>query len=558
MRAVAPAAVELPPDITPEAFMARYVLIQEKVEILRQERLAAAAVAAGEPVKEYIARQDEFTAHIDWYFANNDGFQQEQKAFLDNANRRLCDNVVALIRSERALGESKNEFVYHANDKFSRGYAATGVAMGICAWHEFVLPTAVADLQKGERYANIDWVFMSLLQHLIGLLWIIVSYDIACQWSRNLKERLAAMPPLPRPLRRRLDAARNELAKQEDKLREFSLNQADDVEQWKAEVDAFKADPSQPNPYTVEVVGMTEREVRDRFEKEEAAAEATGRSLRKAAEGAWKDWWSSSATFGMRNVDRRWQGFRNQLHVKARFLIYKKVHSRHQGANTRSRALVARNENRILLHADKYQAARRALVTLSGNSAEGLVWPALLKDDIRCMDGDGGAFEPQEARDDCKAYARTRRWKEEEWRRLPLSFGHEERQWVKRAESVDVGGIDAALAEGLIAYASKQVEVYRGLARWAERVRAAPALRRGQARPREVEDEDPLVLPSPEAERAEGDADGNGSGDGAEVHPDEAMEVFFDELGNASDDEDSGGDGREMDKDYILDGDAFD
>jgi hypothetical protein len=39
----------------------------------------------------------------------------------------------------------------YANTKFSRGYAATGVGMGVCARHEFVLPNAVGDLQKGER-----------------------------------------------------------------------------------------------------------------------------------------------------------------------------------------------------------------------------------------------------------------------------------------------------------------------------------------------------------------------------------------------------------------------
>ncbi|KAF7325218.1 CxC2 domain-containing protein [Mycena kentingensis (nom. inval.)] len=657
----------------------------------------------------------------------------------------------------------------HANDKFSRGFAATGVAMGICARHEFVLPTAVADLQKGERYANIDYVFMAFLRHLLGLLWIIVYYDIACQWSKNLKERLAALPPLVRLqaiqalltamrfaipkmhvkghilacqmlfafwlirgsgqvdgegiertwsslggvaastrvsgpgsradqlddhlgfwnwmkliriaslLRRRLDKARSELAKQETELRDFSEHQKEDVEKWKADVDAFEADPSQPNPYAVEVVRMTEREVRNRFEEEEAAAKAAGRvrlheflelvlrveedqrrvhslaSLKRAKTTAVKinlrrhrrrlnkaiarirglqatympaaltclnELKISSETpaelvpilapstlpeaarsgngclDGLAELERQLRdaqcrsslaGLRNQLHVKARFLVYKK----------------------ILLHADKYQAARRALVALAGNTSEGLLWPTLLKDDIRCMDGEGGAFEPREGREDVfgrsasgsragqkarsqegetrrimswiwkfteasgtdgeiraalkvewsKAYARTRRWREEvrvleeEWRRLPLSFGHEERLWVERATSVDVGGTEPALAEGLVAYATKQVEMYRGLARRAGRVQTAPALRRGQARVREVEGKDPLVVPSTEAERAEGDAVEDGGGDGAEMHPDEAIEEFVDELGNASDDEE---DGESFDEDYIMDGDGYD
>ncbi|KAF7317934.1 CxC2 domain-containing protein [Mycena kentingensis (nom. inval.)] len=85
--------------------------------------------------------------------------------------------------------------VEQANTKFSRRYAATGVGMGVCARHEFVLPTSVADLQRGERYANMDWVFFSLLQHISPLLWLIVSYDIVCQWTKKLQERVKSLAP---------------------------------------------------------------------------------------------------------------------------------------------------------------------------------------------------------------------------------------------------------------------------------------------------------------------------------------------------------------------------
>jgi hypothetical protein len=39
----------------------------------------------------------------------------------------------------------------YANTKFSRGYSATGVGMGVCARHEFVQPNGVGDLQRGEQ-----------------------------------------------------------------------------------------------------------------------------------------------------------------------------------------------------------------------------------------------------------------------------------------------------------------------------------------------------------------------------------------------------------------------
>lgn len=86
----------------------------------------------------------------------------------------------------------------YANTKFSRGYSTTGVGMGVCARHEFVLPNGVGDLQAGERYANMDYIIGLILRHLHPLLRKILSYDIVCQWIKALQERLKALPPLVR------------------------------------------------------------------------------------------------------------------------------------------------------------------------------------------------------------------------------------------------------------------------------------------------------------------------------------------------------------------------
>ncbi|KAF7305332.1 CxC2 domain-containing protein [Mycena chlorophos] len=86
----------------------------------------------------------------------------------------------------------------YANTKFSRGYSATGVGMGVCVRHELVKANGVGDLQKGERYANMDYIFASILRHMHPLLRIILSYDIACQWWKELRERLLLLPPLVR------------------------------------------------------------------------------------------------------------------------------------------------------------------------------------------------------------------------------------------------------------------------------------------------------------------------------------------------------------------------
>jgi hypothetical protein len=77
---------------------------------------------------------------------------------------------------------------------------------------------------------------------------------------------------------------------------------------------------------------------------------------------------------------------RNQLHIKSRLLTYKKNHARHQGANTRSRTIVARNESKIRLHSEKYQTAWEAIRKLNGGDESMVGWRVLRKDDIHCME----------------------------------------------------------------------------------------------------------------------------------------------------------------------------
>ncbi|KAH7904785.1 hypothetical protein BJ138DRAFT_1138456 [Hygrophoropsis aurantiaca] len=81
----------------------------------------------------------------------------------------------------------------HAESKFSTGLQATGVGLCLCARHEFVRANGVGDLQKGERYCNMDYIFFSALAPLL-LLSVVISYDIACQWKVNVWERMKELP----------------------------------------------------------------------------------------------------------------------------------------------------------------------------------------------------------------------------------------------------------------------------------------------------------------------------------------------------------------------------
>ncbi|KAF9012929.1 hypothetical protein BDZ89DRAFT_1142715 [Hymenopellis radicata] len=75
--------------------------------------------------------------------------------------------------------------------KFSVGLRWSGVIGVICAHHELML--GLGDLEKGERYKNIDFVLYSLLSKM-GLKEVTVTYDIACQYRKHFHERVLALP----------------------------------------------------------------------------------------------------------------------------------------------------------------------------------------------------------------------------------------------------------------------------------------------------------------------------------------------------------------------------
>ncbi|KAF8835995.1 hypothetical protein BDN67DRAFT_992252 [Paxillus ammoniavirescens] len=68
---------------------------------------------------------------------------------------------------------SSHNAVNMADTKKSHGLAATGV--GTFDW----------DLQKGEKYINMDYLFLSTMRNREVLV-LNISYDIACQWHKNL------------------------------------------------------------------------------------------------------------------------------------------------------------------------------------------------------------------------------------------------------------------------------------------------------------------------------------------------------------------------------------
>ncbi|KAJ7215151.1 hypothetical protein C8J57DRAFT_1440578 [Mycena rebaudengoi] len=80
-------------------------------------------------------------------------------------------------------------------DKEARGTASSGIGAVDCARHNMKRPNAVGDLQVGERYINMDYMFLAGIKGT-ELQNFYVSYDIACQWHIHLWARMSKYDPV--------------------------------------------------------------------------------------------------------------------------------------------------------------------------------------------------------------------------------------------------------------------------------------------------------------------------------------------------------------------------
>ncbi|SJL11239.1 uncharacterized protein ARMOST_14642 [Armillaria ostoyae] len=80
-----------------------------------------------------------------------------------------------------------------ATSKCGTGLATSGVVMVDCARHDAKGPGAVTILDHGEEQVRMDYIFCSQMQQSTPQR-IVVSYDINCQWSKKLWERIAIYP----------------------------------------------------------------------------------------------------------------------------------------------------------------------------------------------------------------------------------------------------------------------------------------------------------------------------------------------------------------------------
>ncbi|KAG1854315.1 hypothetical protein C8R48DRAFT_609911, partial [Suillus tomentosus] len=104
------------------------------------------------------------------------------------------------VRQEKSMCVSHN-VINMADTKLSKGLAATGVGSVVCARHDMRLASGVGDLQRGEKYMNMDYIVFSALSAFASTPIVNFSYDIACQWHKKLWQRVTTLPSQLQPNR---------------------------------------------------------------------------------------------------------------------------------------------------------------------------------------------------------------------------------------------------------------------------------------------------------------------------------------------------------------------
>ncbi|KAI0054927.1 hypothetical protein BV25DRAFT_1922257 [Artomyces pyxidatus] len=115
------------------------------------------------------------------YFVDEKPYQEHIAQYKDQVEMKHCGSNFAARD--------------HANVPAQKRFCVNGVGAVICARHCFYRKSGVGDLQRGERYCNMDFVLLSTIaktaEHLKTM---VLSYDIACQYSKNFLKRMADFP----------------------------------------------------------------------------------------------------------------------------------------------------------------------------------------------------------------------------------------------------------------------------------------------------------------------------------------------------------------------------
>ncbi|KAJ7020780.1 hypothetical protein C8F04DRAFT_1274533 [Mycena alexandri] len=120
---------------------------------------------------------------------------EERDPVVDDGTGYFCNRAdyTAHIRKhvdkEEISSCSGFQAMFLANARRVKGLRVTSVGGVTCARHNMWRPNGIGDLQAGERQSNMDFLFFSAVLNF-ALMWLILSYDIACQFSKNIWTRM--------------------------------------------------------------------------------------------------------------------------------------------------------------------------------------------------------------------------------------------------------------------------------------------------------------------------------------------------------------------------------
>ncbi|KAJ7030300.1 hypothetical protein C8F04DRAFT_961867 [Mycena alexandri] len=112
------------------------------------------------------------------YFCNRADYSAHIRKHVDEEEISSCSGFQAM---------------FLANAKRVKGLRVTGIGGITCARHNMWRANGIGDLQIGERYCNMDFLFFSAVLNF-ALMWLILSYNIACQFSKNIWTRMDGLP----------------------------------------------------------------------------------------------------------------------------------------------------------------------------------------------------------------------------------------------------------------------------------------------------------------------------------------------------------------------------
>ncbi|KAJ7620508.1 hypothetical protein DFH06DRAFT_1273756 [Mycena polygramma] len=103
------------------------------------------------------------------------------------------EHIKHYVNQEEISSCSGFAAMFLANLKRVKGLRTSGVGGVTCTRHNMWRANGMGDLQKGERYCNMDWVFASSMRNS-EILHIMFTYDINCQYFKGFWDRMRKLP----------------------------------------------------------------------------------------------------------------------------------------------------------------------------------------------------------------------------------------------------------------------------------------------------------------------------------------------------------------------------